>query len=1008
MIDILHIEDNPADSLLVARHLHRHGMEANIVRVDDLGELTRALEEQRWDAILADYSVPRLVFRETLALVTKRLPDCPIILVSGSVGEEEAVELLKDGLWDFVLKDNLTRLCPGIERCFRDSAQRRARREAEKALQESEERFRLIAATIAEAIWMANIGQQRIVYVSPAFELIWQQSCGSLYANPRAFLKGIHREDRKRVLAEIRAAHAGRQAFRQEFRVVRPDGSVRWVLNNGLPVLEPDGDAVRYVGVAKDITETRTNEEKLRQAATVFESTQEGVMITDLHSRILAVNKAFAEITGYAESEILGEKASIHRSGRHGPEFYQTIRASLSKTGQWQGEIWSRRKSGEIYPAWLAISIVCDEHGAPTHYVSVFSDISHIKRSEEQLTHLAHFDPLTNLPNRLLLQSRLEHAINRAQRHRKQAAVLFIDLDRFKNINDSLGHVVGDQLLVEVAVRMKERVRQEDTLGRFGGDEFLVLLEPLDSPDDAALVARDLLASLQAPFHLAGGSEAFTGASIGISIFPDDGATAADLLRNADAAMYRAKEYGRDRFCFYTADMNADAVAQLELEAALRRAIERDEFVLYFQPKVDLRTGMINGAEALIRWQRESSALESPASFVPLAEKTGLIVPIGTWVLETACRQLRSWRDVGWTELRLAVNVSGRQFNSGNLPEIVADSLARNGVPAEFLEVELTESILMENPEGTVETLRKLQTIGVKVSLDDFGTGYSSFAYLSRFPIDSLKIDQSFVRDVVTEPEAAMIADSIIELAHRMGLKVVAEGVETEAQLGYLRLRNCDEGQGYLLSRPISEEAFRSLLYEGRSMLPEPVRKPAETAGGEGAAQPERRQRTILLVDDERNILSSLHRLLRLDGYRILTAGGGLEGLEMLAQHEVDVILSDQRMPGMTGVEFLRRVKSIHPRTVRIVLSGYTELQSITDAINEGAIYKFLTKPWDDNLLRANVEEAFRYKELGDENRKLQFELQAANVDLARENERLRGLLAERDCPPGERSAITS
>lgn len=867
MINILHIEDNPADSMLVARHLQRQGMEVNVVRVDAPDGLNKALGNHHWDAVLADYSVPGMVCRETLALVSRLLPDCPLILVSGSVGEEMAVELMKEGLWDFVLKDNLTRLCPAIERGFRDSARRRAQRDAE---------------------------------------------------------------------------------------------------------------------------------DKLRQAATVFESTQEGVSITDLDSRIVAVNKAFSEISGYSEAEALGQKANIHRSGRHTAEFYQSMMASLSEIGQWRGEIWNRRKNGEIYPAWLAISVVRDDHGTPTHYVSVFSDISRIKRSEEQLTHLAHYDPLTDLPNRLLLQSRLEHAIHRAERHGKKAGVLFVDLDRFKNINDSLGHIVGDQVLVAVAERLKHRVRQEDTLGRFGGDEFLVLVEPIESPEEAALVGRDLLAALQKPFQLVGGNEAFAVASIGISIFPDDGAVAAVLMRNAETAMYKAKEVGRNQFCFYTADMNAEAVAQLEVEAALRRAIEREEFVLFYQPKVNLRTGTIIGAEGLIRWQREGKQVVSPGSFVSLAEKTGLIVPIGTWVIEAACRQLKAWRESGWTELRLAINVSGRQFNSGDLPEIVAKTLERYGVPPESLEMEVTESMLMENPERTVATLEQLKAIGVKLSLDDFGTGYSSFAYLSRFPIDSLKIDQSFVRDVVTEPEAAMIADSIIELAHRMRLKVIAEGVETAAQLGYLRLRNCDEAQGYLMARPMPEEEFRALISSGKNVL--------QRDAGMGAGTqnfPERRPRTILLVDDERNILSSLHRLLRLDGYRILTAGSGEEGLEALAQNEIDVILSDQRMPSMTGVEFLRRVKSIHPQTVRMVLSGYTELQSITDAINEGAIYKFLTKPWDDNLLRANVEEAFRYKELADENRKLQLELQTANVELARDNAKLREMLAMTNAAQG-------
>lgn len=996
MLNLLYIEDDPADFLLVVRHLQRQGMMANVVRVDDFAGISAALDQLPWDAILADYNVPNLVFREVLALLSTHLPDCPIVLVSGSIGEEVAVELLKEGLWDFILKDNLSRLCPVLERGFRDSVQRHARKAAEVALQESEQRFQLIAATIAEAIWMADVETQRIIYVSPAFEDIWQRSCASLCENPCAFLEGLHADDLDRVSGEIQTAIAATQPFKLECRVIRPEGTMCWVVIRGLPVIVPTGKTTRYVGLVEEVTERHLADEQLRQAATVFASTREGVVIADLESRILAVNKAFTDITGFSEAEALGKKTGLNRSGRHDPEFYQALWSSLLKTGQWQGEIWNRSKQGGVYPAWLTISTVRDKSDQPTHYVGVFSDISQLKRSEEQLARLAHFDPLTDLPNRLLLQSRLEHAIGRAGRYGKRAAVLFIDLDRFKTVNDSLGHVVGDQLLVDVAQRLRLRVREEDFLGRFGGDEFLLLLEPIGEPDEAAVVARDILLELEAPFRLAGGSDIYVGASIGISIYPEDGATSADLQRNADVAMYQAKEHGRNRFCFYTTDMNVNAMAQLELEASLRRALERNEFLLYFQPKVNLRTGGICGAEALIRWQRDGTELVLPSRFIPLAEKTGLIVPIGNWVIDTACRHLRTWREAGWGELRLAVNVSGRQFNSGDLATVVSQALARHSVPAACLELELTESMLMDDPEQTISILNALKEIGIRLSLDDFGTGYSSFAYLSRFPIDTLKIDQSFVSNIVSEPEAAMIAVSIIDLAHRMHLNVVAEGVETEAQLSYLRMRNCDEMQGYFFARPMLVEDFSALVREGKCLPPMPGTGRDKGQAGAGTVA-EKRQRTILLVDDEESILSSLRRLLRPDGYRILMANSGAAGLELLAQNEVDVILSDQRMPGMTGVEFLRRVKTIHPQTVRMVLSGYTELQSITDAINEGAIYKFLTKPWEDGLLRANIDDAFRYKELNDENLRLSSEVQNANRDLAQANVVLLETLADKE-----------
>lgn len=821
MIKLLYIEDDPADFLLVTRHLQRQGMQAEVTRIDDQTGLSAALAEPHWDAVLTDYKVPGMDFRETLTLLQERVPDTPLILISGSVGEETAVELLKQGIWDFILKDNLVRLCPSLERCFRDREQQQIRQQTDA---------------------------------------------------------------------------------------------------------------------------------RLRQAATVFENTRDGVIISDLNGTILAVNKAFTEITGYSEAEVLGQNPRILQSDRQGPEFYHALWASLTQSGQWQGEIWDRRKNGEPFPAWMTISAVYDAQGIPSHYVGVFSDISQLKRSEERLAHLAHYDPLTDLPNRLQLQIRLAHALEQAERHRRQVAVLFIDLDRFKTVNDSLGHIIGDQLLVDVARRLSARVAGEATLGRFGGDEFLLLLEFIDTPETASDMAQSLLDTLTDPFPLSGSNEVYIGASIGISIFPDDGVTAADLLRDADTAMYQAKENGRNRFCFYTAAMNANMLAQLEIEAGLRRALERNELVLHYQPKADLRSGQICGAEALLRWQRTDSVLEPPGVFIALAEKTGLIVPIGTWVIEEACRQLRIWRDAGWLDLQVAVNVSERQFYSGDLLDIVTAALTRHQVPGTSLELEVTESMLMADPEQTIDILRSLKRIGVKFSLDDFGTGYSGFSYLSRFPVDSLKIDQSFVRDIVTDPDSAMIAVAIIELAHRLRLKVVAEGVETEAQLGYLQKRECDEMQGYFFAKPMPATAFSALLAGGTSLsMPYHANASAD--------------RTLLLVDDDPGILNALCRSLRREGYRILTAGSGVHGLELLATEPVQVILSDQRMPEMTGTEFFRRVKELHPDTVRIVLSGYTELESVTRAVNEGAIYKFLYKPWEDDLLLEHIRDAFLYHE---------------------------------------------
>ncbi len=572
----------------------------------------------------------------------------------------------------------------------------RQRKEAERALRDSEARFRLIAATIPEVIWLVDVSAARVAYVSPAYEALWDSPLESLYTDPQAYLEALAPADRRRVDGEKRSAIRAGRDFELEYRILRRDGTTRWIREQGHPV-----------------------------------------------------------------------------------------------------------------PA---------DEGRPTHYVGMLTDISQMRSSEEQVARLAHYDPLTELPNRLLLQSRLEDALDRARRTGQRVALLFINLDHFQTINDSLGHQAGDLLLVEVARRLRQGVRREDSLGRLGGDEFLFILETVRHPETAIEAAQAVLGAIAAPASLPDGTELYLSASIGISLYPDDGHSAHELLRDADAALHQAKAQGRNRFCFYTASMNADALARLEMGAALRKALERQEFVLYYQPKVDLASGRICGAEALIRWQRRDGRLESPARFIPLAESSDLIVPIGAWVIEEASRQIAEWRHAGLPDSRIALNVSARQFQAASLQGTIAGALARHQVPPHCVELELTESMLMDDPERTIGILRELKQLAIKLSLDDFGTGYSSFGYLSRFPIDTIKIDQSFVRTLATERQSALIAVTIIDLAHRLGLRVVAEGVETETQLSYLRQQGCDEIQGYYFSKPVPAEVFGEMLRTGRGL----------------------------------------------------------------------------------------------------------------------------------------------------------------------------------------------
>lgn len=606
-------------------------------------------------------------------------------------------------------------------------------------------------------------------------------------------------------------------------------------------------------------------------------------------------------------------------------------------------------------------------------------DVTESVLAEQRLFELAHFDVLTGLPNRMLFVDRIERAISGAVRHGWKLAVIFADLDRFKDINDTLGHHAGDQFLQQFGERLSGCVRQGDSVCRLGGDEFALILTELTEAGDAGLVARKLISAMKLPFKL-GDREIFGSASLGISVYPDDAQDPETLLSHADTAMYRTKQAGRTSFQFYTAAMNEHAMERLQLDSDLRQALGQQQFELYYQPKVSCLTGGIVGAEALIRWHHPLRGIVSPVEFIAVLEELRLINEVGAWAIRDACRQIRQWTDEGLDPPVVAVNLSAHQLDGDDLVLTVREALEQYRVPPDRLELELTEGLLMRHVDRVVPILAELRGIGVTLSVDDFGTGYSSLAYLKQFPLDAVKVDRSFVRDITADADDASITRAVINMAHQLKLKVIAEGVETEGQLALLIANQCDEIQGYFFSRPVPANNLAEMLRENRRLPSELLRL-------------DDRQRTILIVDDEPGIVSALRRLLRPDGYRIISASSGAEGLELLAKNKVDVIIADQRMPGMTGVEFLRRVKSIYPDTVRIVLSGYTDLQSISDAVNEGAIYRFLTKPWDDNQLRKNIEKALRHKELTDENRRLGMHLQMANVELARSNQQLQELV---------------
>ena len=562
-----------------------------------------------------------------------------------------------------------------------------------------------------------------------------------------------------------------------------------------------------------DLSHSRQVEERLRLAASVFENTDEGVIITDSNGNILDVNHAFSQIQGYSREEVIGENPRLFKSGHHDQSFYRDLWHSLTETGHWRGEMWNRRKNGELFPKWQTINSVVDGNGNLTHYVGIFSDITHIKQSQEKLDHLGHHDALTDLPNRLLLNERLDQAIKHAERHDTLLAVIFLDLDNFKHINDSLGHPVGDQLLQEVARKLLLATRQDDTVARIGGDEFVLLLEDIGKPENAGIAAQKLAAVFAEPFQLEQQAIRIT-ASLGICICPQDGKDSATLLRNADSAMYRAKEEGRNTYQFYTEELTRNAFERVSLENNLRQAIEKEQLRLLYQPQFELQSGRIIGLEALIRWVHPELGTISPARFIPLAEESGLIHPIGEWVLRTACRQGRQWQQQGIDFGRIAVNIAGPQLQRGNLVNEVIAVLDETQLPTDRLELEVTEGFIMQQAGSAITQLQALRELGLTLSIDDFGTGYSSLSYLKQLPIHKLKIDQSFVRDIPDDRNDMAIADAIIAMGKSLGLRVIAEGVETEAQAEFLKQAGCQEGQGYLYSKPITAEAVEALITE--------------------------------------------------------------------------------------------------------------------------------------------------------------------------------------------------
>ena len=696
-------------------------------------------------------------------------------------------------------------------------------------LKTGEQRYRLLAENISDVIWSTDM-DFHLDYVSPSVigalgftpEFIITNGFEEVVAGNRfiQFITALVR-DLKPQLADPEAAERLRHAgFNRQtsFDCIKADGHTCPVELRVSLMWNEYGRFLGLLGIARDITEQRRTENRLRMAATVFENTTGAIVVTDPAGYIVQINENFRRITGYTATEVLDELPVLLTSDRHNTAFYQEFRATLRAKGRWEGEVWQKRKNGEVYPTWAGISAVFDTDGDLVSYIGFFVDISERKANEARIESLAYYDALTGLANRTLFNDRLAGALQIAERRKEWVAVLFLDLDRFKPINDTLGHDAGDTMLREVARRLRSCIRESDTVARMGGDEFTMLLIGLQTRDAALKagihVAEKILQAL-APGFLLQHKEFFISASIGIALYPQDGMETTVLLKNADTAMYHAKEMGKDTFRFYQAEMNARAAERLSLENDLRRALHNDEFTLDYQPQFSCSDRHLTGAEALLRWCHPELGNVSPAVFIPIAEEIGLVSALGDWVLDRACRQMAEWHDAGHLLPRLAINLSARQFSAGRLAEQVADVIGRYRLEPGCIELELTESILLQDVESTMRTLANLKELGVQIAIDDFGTGYSSLKYLKDFPIDTLKIDRSFVHAMYEGSRDASLVQAIVAMGRSLNLRVIAEGVEGPEQLALLRNFDCDEAQGFHLARPVAAQALLETWLHG-------------------------------------------------------------------------------------------------------------------------------------------------------------------------------------------------
>lgn len=819
-IKILYLEDDIPLANLIKRKLERKGYHIELIA--DGQECVEAINRTPIDLLIVDYNTPSLNGLEVLQIL-QAADKMPLsIMVSGSNDVQIVIAAMKSGCSDYVIKEvnnYFDLLLVSVEKVLEKKRLIKEKDAAEMALIKSNQ-------NLQRAQKQAKVGSWE--YYPDKHTAIWSEQeyinfdCSTdERPNYSKYLRYIHPEDRERVEHQNTELLATKSPLDMDFRLQLNDGSIRYLHSYTEIDTDTQGQIKRIFGITKDITEEVNAAARLKQAATVFNNTSEAIFITDENNRIISINPAYTKITGYQEHEVLGKTPGIISSGHHDKAFFADFWHELLHNGQWQGEVWNRHKNGSIFPTWQSITAIKDITGKTTQFVSIFNDISTRKADEELIRYQANYDNLTGLPNRNLFLDRINVALTKAQRENKQLALLMIDLDRFKWINDTLGHKAGDIMLQETAKRLKNSVRNSDTVARLGGDEFIIIASELQHHADVEMIANKIFSSFKAPL-LIDNHEVFIAGSIGISIYPNDGDTVEKLLMNADSAMYSAKENGRNRFHYFTPQLQAKAERHLQIVSLLQQALDKNEFEIYYQPIIDCKQQKIVSAEALIRWYQPKHGLISPEEFIPLAEESGLIHPIGDWVVRHVALDMQRWQVAELPAINISINKSVHQFSKSTCDKDWLAIFTQHDIDIRRIIVEITESVFMETEFNYAENLANMQKQGMRISLDDFGTGYSSLSYLKRFPVDILKIDRSFISDMSKNNSDAMLVELILSLADKMNIKVIAEGVETAEQLNFLQKHHCRYIQGYYYSTPLPCHEFEDYISKPVINKPKP------------------------------------------------------------------------------------------------------------------------------------------------------------------------------------------